>query len=810
MVLGLLLAQLLPLRCVGMELLCGGVGVHDSLHRAKTKLSGDMLWPLLQGTEQIQDSTLEIDSLLLVVRERAQKSRWYKEGRRPKIGLVLSGGGARGLAHIGVLHILEQEGIRPDYIAGTSAGAIMGGLYAMGYNAEQISQLNRDADWDKLLSNKFDLRQINISVKPSVGRTQLDLVWRNGKINLPSGVLESQNLWDYFHRITWPATDVGSFDSLQRPFRCCAVDLVKGELHAFDRGSLPEAIRASMAVPGVFTPVNVADTALYVDGGIINNLPYEVVEAMGADILIGVYVATPFEPVAPNKLSPVSILTRSIMRVGDRNARESQPKFDLLVIPHLQGYTAAGFSQSQEIEQVGLRAGNRYRAVIREISRLQHGEQMPSPDRGISPTRSVRVDSVVVQSSTKGMEAYVRTRLALHAPDSLDWARLNKGIQQLNASRYFDRITYYVDTAHALQLTCHMRPKASLGLKLYFNNFLGAAAIGQFTYLSAFAQPSRINIALEISAQPRLHAAYTLYFSRRMQSFLDVGFDYHMELIPYYVYNQKVAHILEQAMDGHFMLGYIFTNNQMLQLGTVYEYTMQKPTQAYAAWFGTDKPSTLHLQRMNLLLKYDLNTFDRHYFPNSGHRVKAQAGWQYYTKSTTAVPGTAAVTAEKLDKDFQQRQNTFTLSGQYDGVFPIFNWVYLEPTAMLGFTSQDQGKHVGYKVGASDEIVRNPLEELAFHGLGQAQLVAHNLWTVGATLRVRLWKELYAMGRVNYLQCNEDFLHLFTQALKPERAILGGSLSLGWMTLVGPMEGSVALSSENKTVWFYLSLGYPF
>ena len=143
-------------------------------------------------------------------------------------------------------------------------------------------------------------------------------------------------------------------------------------------------------------------------------------------------------------------------------------------------------------------------------------------------------------------------------------------------------------------------------------------------------------------------------------------------------------------------------------------------------------------------------------------------------------------------------------------MLPIANWVYLEPTVALGFTSQGQGKHVGYRVGASDKIVRNPLEDVVFHGLGQAQLVAHNIWAVGTTVRVRLWKELYAMGRVNYLQSNDGFLDLFKQVLRPSRAILGGSLSLGWMTLLGPMEGSVALSSENSTVWFYLSLGYPF
>lgn len=810
MAMGLILSLALqPLRIAGAEPQ-GTAGLSDSLRRIKTKLPGDLLWPLLQGTEQIQDSTLEVDSLLLVLHDKVQRSSWRKEGRRPKIGLVLSGGGARGLAHIGVLHVLEEEGIRPDFIAGTSAGAIIGGLYAMGYNAEQISQLNIDADWDKLLSNKIDLRQINISVKPTVGRTQVELEWRDGKLNLPPGMLESQNLWDYFHRITWPATDIGSFDSLQRPFRCYAVDLLNGSLHGFSQGSLPVAIRASMAVPGVFTPVNVADTALYVDGGIVDNLPYEAVVALGADIIIGVYVATPFEPPSSSKLSPLNILTLSIMRMGNKNARESSKMFDLLVIPRLQGYSPTGFSQSQAIEEAGLRAGNRYRALIQAISDLQNGGQLPPPDRGISPTRPVRVDSLALESSITGMGAYVRTRLGLHLPDSLDWATLNQGIVRLKASRYFDRITYYVDTAHVLRLTCHMRPKATLGLKLYFNNFLGAAAIGQFTYLNAFAQPSRIHMALEISAQPRLHAAYTLYFSRGMRSFLDAAFNYHMELIPYYVYNQEVAHIREHAMDAHFMLGYTFTNNQMLQLGTNYEYTMQKPTQAYAAWFGVNKPAAFHLHRMNLMLRYDLNTFDRHYFPSSGHRVKAQAGWQYYTKSTTTLLDTTAAAAEKIDKDFKQRRNTFTLSGQYDAVLPIANWVYLEPTVALGFTSQGQGKHVGYRVGASDKIVRNPLEDVVFHGLGQAQLVAHNIWAVGTTVRVRLWKELYAMGRVNYLQSNDGFLDLFKQVLRPSRAILGGSLSLGWMTLLGPMEGSVALSSENSTVWFYLSLGYPF
>ncbi|MCD4683849.1 MAG: patatin-like phospholipase family protein, partial [Bacteroidales bacterium] len=209
--------------------------------------------------------------------------------QRPKIGLVLSGGGAKGIAHIGILKAMEKEGIRPDYITGTSMGSIIGGLYALGYSADQLDTIIRQIDWGEALSNNIQLQYIAYEEKEYYNRYLIELPFENGKLKLPSGVIHGQMLGEMLARYAWPAKDYTSFDEFPIPFRCVATDVGTGKPIVFSEGSLAMAMRASMAIPTAFTPVDL-DSTLAVDGGVVNNFPVEEVIEMGADIVIGVSV----------------------------------------------------------------------------------------------------------------------------------------------------------------------------------------------------------------------------------------------------------------------------------------------------------------------------------------------------------------------------------------------------------------------------------------------------------------------------------------------------------------------------------------
>ena len=210
-----------------------------------------------------------------------------ESSKRPKIGLVLSGGGAKGFAHVGVLKVIEEAGIPIDYITGTSVGSIVGGLYAIGYNATMLENIIQNQNWEELLSNSFKREYISAITKEEQSRYLISLPIETKKISIPSGLLNGQNVMEFFTYLTYGYHDVIDFSKLPIPFECIAADIATGEEVVLKKGFLPKAIRASMAVPAAIAACEI-DGRMLVDGGIVNNFPVDRCREMGADIIIGI------------------------------------------------------------------------------------------------------------------------------------------------------------------------------------------------------------------------------------------------------------------------------------------------------------------------------------------------------------------------------------------------------------------------------------------------------------------------------------------------------------------------------------------
>ena len=225
--------------------------------------------------------------------------------------MVLSGGGAKGLAHIGVLKVLEEAGIRPDIITGTSMGSIMGSLYAVGYTAAELSDINKNANWDLLLTDKERLLSVAMDEKDETKKYLFEIPIREKKINLPAGVINGQHLEAYFSELLWPLTEEEDFNQLPVPFHCMSVDMISGRTIEHSSGDLVKSIRASMSIPTVFSPVQM-DSMLLVDGGVTRNFPVQEAINMGADIIIGVYVGFQEDVTVDDIRSMTDILQRSI------------------------------------------------------------------------------------------------------------------------------------------------------------------------------------------------------------------------------------------------------------------------------------------------------------------------------------------------------------------------------------------------------------------------------------------------------------------------------------------------------------------
>ena len=251
--------------------------------------------------------------LLLTISITSYSQDTTPESSRPKVGLVLSGGGAKGAAHIGVLKYIEEAGIPIDYIAGTSMGSIVGGMYALGYTSDEILSIISEVDWDRLISDQVERKKISyerkyesrsqlLTIPFSVGTDKQELQSRSFKNSLPTGIVSGDNLINLFNSLSVGYSDPLDFNDLPTPFLCIATNVINGEADVLNKGVFSKSLRASMAIPVLFDPVKI-DDILYADGGLVNNFPAEQCRAMGADYVIGVSMSPGLESDPENLLT---------------------------------------------------------------------------------------------------------------------------------------------------------------------------------------------------------------------------------------------------------------------------------------------------------------------------------------------------------------------------------------------------------------------------------------------------------------------------------------------------------------------------
>jgi len=260
-------------------------------------------------------------AMILLVPGQWVPGQDVQPGERPKVGLILSGGAAKGMAHVGVLKVIEQAGLKIDYIGGTSMGGLVSDLYAIGYDADSLGGRVASVDWDKLLSDDINRRELSIEEKPDYDRFFVSFPLRERKVKLPAGVVTGQNIENLFAELCSHVHNIQDFDQFQIPLLCVSADVATGAAVIHRDGYLPNAMRATMAIPSVFTPVNI-DGRLLIDGGVVNNFPVDHVQAMGADILIGVNVGhQPFS--AEDEVNFLKVMEQTVFLASNKLTKEN-------------------------------------------------------------------------------------------------------------------------------------------------------------------------------------------------------------------------------------------------------------------------------------------------------------------------------------------------------------------------------------------------------------------------------------------------------------------------------------------------------
>lgn len=274
------------------------------------------------------------------------------QDKKPKVALVLSGGGAKGIAHIPLLQKLDSLGIVPDMIIGTSMGSVVGGLYAMGYSGDSIASIANNLEWEELFKNEIAYNDVGVEEKSEYNKYLVDLDIIEGKPKAAPSLLKDQHLRELLATLTYSVYNINDFDELSIPFRSVAVDIVNEKEVIIGEGALNTAMRASMSIPGIFEPVSYKNTLL-VDGGMMNNFPTDIAKNMGADIIIGSDVSGGSNPI--EKLDNfASIISQAIMMSHHKKYPTNRGFVDVMIdhVPHLS-YATQDFGKSKEIFEEG-------------------------------------------------------------------------------------------------------------------------------------------------------------------------------------------------------------------------------------------------------------------------------------------------------------------------------------------------------------------------------------------------------------------------------------------------------------------------
>lgn len=361
---------------------------------------------------------------------------------RPKIALALSGGGARGAAHIGVLKVLEELHVPVDYVAGTSMGAVVGGFYASGMSPEEIQKSLDAMDWDAILTGKPPRKEVSFRTKKDeyVYGGNIEMGLKHYRLTAPMGFISGQNFDLALQRLTLPVATVHDFDRLPIPFRCVATDLVSGESVVFSKGNLAQAIRASMSLPGFLPPVE-SDGRLLVDGGLKNNLPVDVAKAMGADVVIAVNIGRP--PAKKEDLKSFFAISGQIVALLQEESIEKRAKMaDLLILPRVGGITVTDYAKMDDAVSRGEAAA---RAMAPQTERYavtpQEYEAFLARQRR-GPQKPIMVDTVRFEGGAETDQRMVEKRLTVKPGVPLDRPALEKDLARIWDIGDYESVTY--------------------------------------------------------------------------------------------------------------------------------------------------------------------------------------------------------------------------------------------------------------------------------------------------------------------------------------------------------------------------------
>ncbi len=707
--------------------------------------------------------------------------------KQPKVGLVLSGGGAKGFAHIGVLKAIEKAGVQIDYIGGTSMGAIIGGLYASGYSADQIEKIVVETDFFTLLQDIYPRRSKPFFEKEHGEKHAVILPVNKGKIGFPKGVSKGQNVLGFFNYLLSPVDSIHDFSKLPIPFFCIATDVESGEQIKLTKGSLPLSLRASGSFPTLLDPVEIGDKLL-IDGGVANNFPIEEMRKMGMDIVIGVDVQSKLFN-KENINSAIDVLNQiSSFQMYKDNSKKIKMT-DVYIHPDIYDFSVVSFDKATAILAKGTEKAKEFTAVFDSISKLQPNKKKLQKIGEVNS--KFRLNKIKIQGNKDYTRAYILGKFKTQEGDSLTNSEINVRLSYLLATGNFDNIDYHfnkVDAGRDLVLTItESKQKANLRLGVHYDFVYKSGVLINYNQKNLFSKNDALSVDLVIGDKPRYNIQYfvdngfyySYGFSTRYNTFkTDTQFNSPgINKISYQYTDLTTRAYVQTTFDRKFAFG-VGLEHQDISAKTE---TISTPS---GTPFVFDDS-----HYFNLYSYLKLDTYDDADFPTKGIFFDGKFKWYLWSSDFT--------------RDFAQFSQ---VKGKLGFAKTFFNKLTFQYTSQAGFTlGEVKSQAFDFFLGGYNQNFINNF--IPFYGYEINALSEQTFLKSEFELRYLLPKDQYLHFIANYARVDESVLNggdLFKDTKS------GYALGYSVKTLIGPLSLKYSWSPDTKKNFWYFNLGFWF
>ncbi len=686
----------------------------------------------------------------------------FGQNQRPRIGLVLSGGGAKGVAHIGVLKAMEEAGLTPDYITGTSMGSIVGGLYAIGYSADELKAIVEGIDWDLYLTNKIPFDKVTFEEKFYYGRYLLDFFIENKKLRFPQGVIEGQALTAFFSNITRPVHGVENFSDFPIPFACVGTDITTGKPVVLNKGSLATAMRASMAIPSVFTPVKI-DGKLLVDGGLVRNMPVPEVIDMGADIVIGVFVSS--DLLKEEELnSAFSILSQSAFITSAFDSREQLAKCDILIEPDLEGFSTGSFQETPAIMERGAEAGKAYFEVFKNLA--DSLKKLGPLHEAVKPEieEYYIFDRIEVEGNDILQEEFVLGKMRIEPGEPVTIDHIERRIEVIYGTQYFEQISYEIlgeKDRHLLRLQVEERPKTQLRFAYHYDSENKGGVVGNITLRNLLLNRSRLIFEADLATQPSLLMDYFKYLGEKQNTAFGASATWHRNELPVY---DSIGNIITLFASNFTAGSFKFqaTRVQSSTFGVEAQWSRMnlKPRIADEELRQISK---IQYNNTSLTFFHYFDNFNSRYFPTRGLRSQLEVSATPRVGGEVVILDTLTIDARELG-DLLQTSDIFSLNFSVYPILPITGKLSLLAKARLRLSSiknnslnLDEFDFIG---GFTPDLI-NANE---YWGVGTKEFGLANYFYGRVGFQYEVFRNVFLQAQINYLDSEGPVTWLYPDA----------------------------------------------